>query len=68
MVENAMRRLCEREGPPGVITYRDGEPVGWCSIGPRTGIPRLAGSKLIRPEDVVPVWSIICVVVRSGHR
>lgn len=66
--ETAMRRLCERENPPGVITYRDGEPVGWCSIGPRAEIPRLAASKLIRPVDGVPVWSIICVVVRSGHR
>lgn len=66
--EAAMRRLCERENPPGVITYRDGVPVGWCSIGPRAEIPRLAASKLIRPVDDVPAWSIICVVVRSGHR
>lgn len=66
--EQAMRRLCERENPPGVVTYRDGEPVGWCSVGPRSEIPRLQASKLIRPVDGVPVWSIICVVVRSGHR
>ena len=66
--EEAMRRLCERDNPPGVLTYRDGVPVGWCSIGPRAEIPRLAASKLIRPVDEVPVWSIICVVVRSGHR
>ncbi len=66
--ETAMRKLCERENPPGVIAYRNGEPVGWCSIGPRAEIPLLAASKLIRPVDGVPVWSIICVVVRSGHR
>ncbi|EYR64365.1 GCN5 family acetyltransferase [Actinotalea ferrariae CF5-4] len=66
--EQAMRRLCEREHPPGVVTYLDGTPVGWCNIGPRADIPRLAGSRLIRPVDDVPVWSIVCVVVRSGHR
>jgi GNAT superfamily N-acetyltransferase len=66
--EQAMRRLCEREHPPGVVTYLDGVPVGWCSISPRSEIPRLQASKLIRPVDDVPVWSIICVVVRSGHR
>ena len=66
--EQAMRRLCERAYPPGVVTYRDGVPVGWCNIGPRTEITRLAGSRLIRPLDDVPVWSIVCVVVRSGHR
>ena len=66
--ERAMRALCEREHPPGVVTYLDDVPVGWCNIGPRAEIPRLATSKLIRPVDDLPVWSIICVVVRSGHR
>jgi GNAT superfamily N-acetyltransferase len=66
--EQAMRRLCERDHPPGVVTYLDGEPVGWCNIGPRSEITRLARSRLIRPIDDVPVWSIICVVVRPGHR
>jgi GNAT superfamily N-acetyltransferase len=66
--ERAMRALCERENPPGVVTYLDGVPVGWCNVGARAEIPRLAGSKLIRPVDDVPVWSVICVVVRSGHR
>ncbi|MGD7788256.1 GNAT family N-acetyltransferase [Propionibacteriaceae bacterium Y1700] len=66
--EQAMRALCEQEYPPGVITYRDSEPVGWCNIGPRTDIPKLTHSALITPIDDVPVWSIICIVVRSGHR
>lgn len=66
--ERAARALCEREPPPGVVAYRDGTPVAWCSISPRADIPRLAASKLIRPIDELPVWSIICVVVRSGHR
>ncbi len=66
--EQAMRSLCERDHPPGVVIYRDGKPVGWCNIGPRTEISRLANSRLIRPIDDLPVWSIVCVVVRSGHR
>lgn len=65
--EQAMRALTERE-PQGVVTYRDGEPVGWCSIGPRAHITRLTRSKLIRPLDGLDVWSIICVVVRGGRR
>lgn len=66
--EQAMRALCERDVPPGVVTYRDGTPVGWCNIGARSDIPRLVQSKLIRPVDDVPVWSIVCTVVRGGHR
>lgn len=66
--EQAMRRLCECDHPPGVVTYADGEPVGWCNIGPRTEITRLVRSRLIRAIDDLPVWSIVCVVVRPGHR
>ena len=66
--EATMRALCERAYPPGVVTYRDGRAVGWANIGPREEIPRLAGSRLIRPVDDLPVWSIVCVVVRGGHR
>jgi GNAT superfamily N-acetyltransferase len=66
--EQAMRALCDRPNPPGVVTYRDGVPVGWCNVGPRSEIPRLAQSKLMRPVDDLPVWSIVCVVVRSGFR
>ena len=66
--EQAMRSLCGEKYPPGVVTYLEDVPVGWCNIGPRADIPRLAGSKLIRPVDDVPVWSIVCVVVRGGHR
>ncbi len=67
--EDAARALGRRRDPPGVVGYDDdGTPVGWCSIGPRADNTRLATSKLIRPVDDVPVWSIICVVVRGGHR
>ena len=66
--EQAMRRLCSREVPPGVVTYRDGVPVGWCNVGARADIPRLVHSTRIRPVDDVPVWSIVCVVARGGHR
>ena len=66
--EQAMRCLSERMERPGVITYLDGRPVGWCHVSPRSQIPRLASSSLIRPVDDVEVWSIICLVVRSGHR
>ena len=66
--EQAMRRVCEDSPPPGVITYEDGLPVGWLSIAPRTAIPKLMRSRVIKPVDDVEVWSIICIVVRGGHR
>lgn len=64
----AMCSLSREKIAPGVIAYLDDQPVGWCSISPRTQIPRLEASKLIRPVDDVAVWSIICMVVRGGFR
>jgi GNAT superfamily N-acetyltransferase len=66
--EAAMRALCARERPPGVVTYLDEVPVGWCNVGPRDEIPRLVHSRVIRPVDDVPVWCIVCLVVRGGQR
>ncbi len=53
---------------PGVIAYLDGEPVGWCGLGPRAAMPRLVDSRTIPRVDDVPVWSIGCFVVRTGYR
>ena len=66
--QQAMRRVVDGDTPPGVVTYRDGLPVGWLSIAPRDVIPKLLRSRVIRPVDDVAVWSIICIVVRGGHR
>lgn len=66
--EQAMRALCDRAAPPGVVAYRDGEPVGWCNIGPRADMPALVHSTKIKPLDDIAVWSIICVVIRGGRR
>ena len=66
--ESAALALARGRRSFGVVTYRDEMPVGWCHVAPRAEITRLAASKLIRPIDDLPVWSIICVVVRSGHR
>jgi GNAT superfamily N-acetyltransferase len=66
--EEAMRALSARRSRPGVVGYSDGTPVGWVQVSPRSEIPRLVSSALITPLDDVPVWSIICVVIRGGHR
>jgi GNAT superfamily N-acetyltransferase len=53
---------------PGVIAYADGEPVGWCAFAPRTEYERLMRSRTIPFVDDVPVWSVVCFVVKVGHR
>ncbi len=53
---------------PGLIAYLDGEPVGWCGLGPRAAMPRLVNSRTIPAVDDVPVWSLGCFNIRVGYR
>jgi GNAT superfamily N-acetyltransferase len=66
---------------PGILAYRDGEPVGWCAVEPRACYPRVLRSQVLRlaepgRDDASPngkispadVWSVTCFVVAPGHR
>ena len=53
---------------PGLVVYRDGEPIGWVSVGPRDDYERLKHSKVLAPIDDKPVWSIVCFVVSRKAR
>lgn len=66
--EQHLRDLTARTPSPGLLAYRDGEPVGWVGLGPRAAVPRLARSRVIPHVDDLPVWSVFCLVVRSGWR
>ena len=54
--------------PPGVIAYIGKAPVGWCAIAPRAEYVALERSRILRPLDELPVWSISCLFVKRGHR
>jgi len=53
---------------PGLVAYRDGAVIGWVSLAPREDYERLAASRLLRPVDDRPVWSIVCFVVAGRQR
>jgi ribosomal protein S18 acetylase RimI-like enzyme len=53
---------------PGLVAYRDGEAVGWVSVGPRDDYARLQRSKVLAAVDDRPVWSIVCFVVSRTAR
>lgn len=66
--KSQLRAVVDSGRPPGLIGYRDGQPVGWVSLGPREAYGRLARSPVMKPIDDRPVWSIICFVVPSEYR
>jgi GNAT superfamily N-acetyltransferase len=56
---------------PGLLAYLDGEPVGWCAVGPRERYARMMSprSKTYRPLDDLPSWVINCFfIARSSRR
>lgn len=53
---------------PGILAYDGDIPIGWCSVAPREEFPRLAGSRILKPVDDQPVWSIVCLFVAKGYR
>lgn len=64
----AMKRLVESGARPGVLAYRGREPIGWCAIAPRRDYSALARSRVLRPVDDEPVWSISCLFIRKADR
>ena len=60
VLERAVATTATEGRSPGLIAYRDGEPIGWVSLGPRDDYERLKHSKILAPIDDRPVWSIVC--------
>ena len=59
--------------PPGLVARVDGVAAGWCRVGPRTGQPHLARTRIVRsagthPLDDAGVWAVTCFVVRREFR
>jgi GNAT superfamily N-acetyltransferase len=53
---------------PGLLAYADDQPAGWCSFGPRQAFPTLARSRILKPVDEQPVWSVVCFFVSRLYR
>jgi len=63
-----LRQLTCRKVAPGIIAYVGKEPVGWCAVAPREQYVRLATSRILKPLDAEPVWSVSCLFVKRGYR
>ncbi len=66
--KRAMRGIVDSGEVPGLLAYTDGEPIGWCSLGPRQAFGRLQRSRTLKAVDEQPVWSIVCFYVAAPYR
>jgi GNAT superfamily N-acetyltransferase len=68
------RARVEAGPPPGLVAYRDDDPVGWVQVGPRAEVPEWNGARRLTapmpdaPADDPRVWGISCFVTKSGCR
>lgn len=65
---DALRRLVAAGPAPGILAYDGDRAVGWCAVAPRAGYQALARSRILKPLDDKPVWSISCLFVEKGWR
>ncbi|MEM8812334.1 MAG: GNAT family N-acetyltransferase [Pseudomonadota bacterium] len=63
-----IRAAFDAETPPGLLAFDGADPVAWLSIAPRRAFVRLETSRILKPVDDRPVWSISCFLIRNTHR
>ena len=66
--KNSFRKIVSSDQQPGIIAYNGSEPIGWCAIAPREVFTGLSRSRVLKPIDDRPVWSITCLFVKKSYR
>jgi GNAT superfamily N-acetyltransferase len=64
----AMKAIIAAGKTPGILAFSRGKPVAWCSVAPREHFPVLGRSRILKPVDQQPVWSITCFFVDKPYR
>jgi GNAT superfamily N-acetyltransferase len=64
----AMRAIVDSGRVPGILAYADGKVAGWCSVAPRADFGVLQRSRLLKPVDDRPVWSVVCFFIGKAYR
>lgn len=64
----AMHSIVSGGEVPGILAYKGGKAVGWCSVAPRETYGSLNRSPVLKRIDDKQVWSIVCFYVAKDHR
>lgn len=66
--KRALKRIVDSGEVPGILAYTKGQPIAWCSVGPREGYSALERSRTLKRIDDEPVWSVVCFFVSKPFR
>lgn len=66
--KRAMKAIVHSGQVPGILAYHRYRAIGWCATAPRSDYPALARSRILRPVDERPCWSIACLFIKKSYR
>jgi GNAT superfamily N-acetyltransferase len=66
--KKAMKKLVWQDVPTGVLGMYNDRAIAWCALAPRTDFVKLERSRIHKPIDEKPVWSIPCFFVAKEFR
>src|SRR5262245_15229005 len=65
---DAMCSLVKSGEEPGILAYDGKKAIGWISVAPREEFIALERSRVLKPIDDKPVWSVSCLFVNKDYR
>jgi GNAT superfamily N-acetyltransferase len=68
MARARLRKGIRENTTHGILAFDGGDPVGWCTFGPRDSFPRLNRASSLKCDDSPRVWSIPCFFVSRKYR
>lgn len=63
-----MKELVWSNKPTGMLALYEGEAIAWCALAPREDFSKLSRSRVHKPIDNKPVWSIPCFFIHKDFR
>jgi GNAT superfamily N-acetyltransferase len=66
--KRALKKIVTAGRKPGIIAYLGKEPIGWCAVARREDYIALERSRILKPVDDKPVWSISCLFIKRPYR
>ena len=66
--KKAMRAIIASGEVPGILAYDAHNAIGWCAVAPRGHYSALGRSRILKPVDERPCWSIACLFIEKTYR
>jgi GNAT superfamily N-acetyltransferase len=63
-----MKALADQKKPTGILALYENRAIAWAALAPRPDFEKLKRSRIHKPIDDKPVWSIPCTFIHKDFR